>query len=271
MSKRFDNQTVWITGGGTGIGLAMALEFVSRGARVAVSGRRLEPLEHAVAKIEAAGGSALAVTCDVTDDDAVRAAAAQVVEHFGSLDVAVANAGFSVSGRVEEVPADQWRRQFDVNVVGVASTIRWAMPHLRESKGRMVLIGSVASYIASPGVGPYHASKYAVRAIGQVLSMELAGSGVTCTTIHPGFVESEIARVDNDGQHHPEWDDRRPSRLMWPTDRAARTAVDAVARRAREFTFTAHGKAAGFLGRHAPGLVHLALTRGIGAYKRQPD
>lgn len=269
MSKRFGEHVVWITGGGTGIGRAMALEFARRGADVAVSGRRREPLDETVAQIEALGRVGLAIPCDVTDDDDVGAAVAIVIEVLGKLDVAVANAGYSVSGKIAEVPAEQWRRQFDVNVIGLTSTIRHAIPPLTTTAGRMVLIGSVAGCVASPGVGAYHASKYAVRAIGQVLSMELAGTGVSCTTIQPGFVESEIARVDNDGRHHEEWDDKRPAQLMWDTDRAAAAIVDAVARREREYTFTAHGKAAAFLGKHAPGFVHFAVTKFVGGYKRQ--
>ena len=114
----------------------------------------------------------------------------------------------------------------------------------------------------APKTGAYTASKYALRAIGQTLSMELAGSGVTCTLLHPGFVESEIARVDNDGKHHPDREDKRPRQLMWPADRAARAMVDALHARKREMVFTGHGKVGAFLGQHMPGLVHLALTRG---------
>jgi len=269
MSKRFDEQVVWITGGGTGIGRAMALEFAARGADVAVSGRRVDKLDDVVAEIERMGRRGLAVACDVTDEDDVDRVVAAVVEALGRLDVAVANAGYSVSGKIETLRAAEWRRQFEVNVVGLTSTIRSALPELRKTKGRMVLIGSVAGVVASPGVGAYHASKYAVRAIGQVLAMELAGSGVTCTTVQPGFVESEITKVDNLGGYHEGWEDRRPQQLMWETEKAAMTIVNAVAARRREFTFTGHGKAAAFLGKHAPGLVHHAVTRFVGGYKRR--
>lgn len=269
MSKRFDDQIVWITGGGSGIGAAMAVEFARRGAHVAVSGRRIDKLQTTVDAIERAGGRGVAVPCDVTDEEVVQGAVERVVAGLGRLDVAIANAGYSVSGRIEALTADEWRRQFDVNVVGLATTIRFAMPHLRKTKGRMVLMGSVAGCVASPGVGAYHASKYAVRAIGQALAMEIAGSGVSCTTVQPGFVESEIARVDNEGVYREEWTDKRPRPLMWDTEKAAATIVDAVWSRKREFTFTAHGKAAAFFGKHAPGLVHHAVTKIIGGYRRR--
>lgn len=261
MSKHFENKFVWITGGGTGIGKAMALEFARQGASIAISGRRENVLEEACAEIEATGARALAVPCDVTVEDQVKSAVEAVVSHFGQLDVAVANAGFSVSGKVEDLSADEWRRQFDVNVVGAAMTAKYALPQLRETKGRLGLIGSVAGEIAFPKSGPYNASKYAVRALGQVLAMETAGTGVSTTLVQPGFVESDIAKVDNEGNYHEDWSDKRPDNLMWETDRAAKAIVKAIRKRKREYTFTAHGKAARFLGRHTPGLVHFAVTR----------
>lgn len=262
MAKRFENQVVWITGGGSGIGRALAEAFADEGAIVAVSGRREERLQEVVQALQAKGQRGLAVRCDVADEASVAEAAQKVARTLGGIDVAVANAGFAVAGRIEKLSAADWRRQLDVNVIGAAMTARYAIPHLRERKGRMALIGSIVSMISTPGMGAYSASKYAVRAIGQALSAELHGSGVSCTTVHPGYIESEIAQVDNQGRFDPGRKDRRPKNLMWPADRAARAIVGAIARRKREYTFTGHGKAAAFAGRHMPGLIHFGVTRG---------
>ncbi len=261
MSKRFQDEVVWITGGGSGIGRAVALAFANEGATVAVSGRRRDRLEEVVREIESHGVQGIAVPCDVTDERSVQEAVYQIVEPLGRLDVAVANAGFGVSGSIEKLSADDWRRQFDVNVVGLAMTAKYAIPELKRTGGRLALIGSVASMITTAGMGAYSASKYAVRAIGQTLSIELHGSGVTCTTIHPGFVESEIAQVDNEGIFHADRPDKRPEKLMWPADRAAKTMVDAIAARKREYVFTGHGKVGAFVGKHLPSLVHFGQTR----------
>jgi NAD(P)-dependent dehydrogenase (short-subunit alcohol dehydrogenase family) len=254
-----EREVVWITGGGTGIGRALARKYASRGAAVAVSGRRVEKLEEAVADIDERGGRGLAVQCDVTEEQKVEEAVAEVVETFGHLDVAIANAGMAVSGPVCELDADDWRRQLDVNVVGVAMTARHSVPHLEETQGRLGLMGSVAGTVTLPGEGAYAASKYAVRAMGQSLSHELRGTGVSCTTIQPGFVESDIVKRDNEDEVHDEWEDRRPQMLTWPVDRAARVIVRAMDRRKREYTFTAHGRVASWFGRHAPWLVHHAV------------
>ena len=267
MSRSFMDQIVWITGASAGIGRAMAHEFARHGAKVAVTGRRAERLAEVVAELKAAGTDALAVPLDVTDDAAVESAVSRIAAEYGRLDVVVANAGFGVGGRIEKLSTDDWRRQFETNVFGLVSTVRFALPELRKTRGRVALVGSVSSILPAPGFGAYTASKYAVRAIGQTLALELHGSGVTCTNIYPGFVESEIAQVDNNGVFDETRKDKRPSKLMWPTDKAATVMVKAIRKRKREYVFTGHGKVGAFLGQHMPGFVHFAMTRAGGKQK----
>lgn len=258
---KFTNKVVWITGAGSGIGRALAIEFARQGADLALSGRRVERLDEVRAEIEAMGRRALSVPLDVSDDGACVTAVAAICATFGHLDVAVANAGFSASGPFEKLTLADWRRQFDINVVGAVATAQAALPELRKQKGRVVFVASVMGMVSLSGQTPYAASKFALRAIGLGLSQELHGTGVSCTTIHPGFVESEIAKVDNRGNFRADRRDHRPSKLMWPADKAARVMVAAIAARRREFTFTGHGKATAFIGRHMPGLVHFLATR----------
>jgi NAD(P)-dependent dehydrogenase (short-subunit alcohol dehydrogenase family) len=257
----FDGKVAWITGGGSGLGRALALEMASRGASVAVSGRRQEKLDEVVAALAAAGHRGLAVPCDVTDEASVQAAVDRVVSELGQLDVCVANAGFSVTGRVERLTAADWRRQFETNVIGVAITARAALPALKQTGGRLALVGSVAAYVTAAGLAPYSGSKAAVRAMGEALWLELQGTGVSCTTIHPGFVESDIARVDNEGVYHADRDETRPAKLLWRTDDAARVMARAIDRRKREFVFTGHGRIVAFLARHTPWLLMQILKR----------
>ena len=140
--------------------------------------------------------------------------------------------------------------------------LRIALPHIKQTKGRIVLIGSVAAFAFAGKAAPYCSSKAAVHAIGECLSLELYGSGVTCTTIHPGFVESDIARVDNQGVYHADAKDKRPAKLMWKADDAARVMVRAIYKRKRNYVFTWHGKLGAFLGRHFPNLLYFLQTRG---------
>jgi NAD(P)-dependent dehydrogenase (short-subunit alcohol dehydrogenase family) len=262
MKQRFRDHVVWITGGTAGIGRATARRFAEEGARVAVSGRRVDRLQEVVAELEAKGAEAAAVACDVCDEEQIAAAVDHVVRRFGKLDVALANAGFAVEGKVEELGAADWRRQLETNVIGTALTARYAVPHLRETKGRFAMIGSVAAFICAPKLAAYNASKHAVRALGQTLSIELHGSGVSCTTVHPGYVESEIVNVDNAGRFDPSREDKRPKNLMWPADKAAEVIVRAIYRRKRELVFTGHGKVGAFIGQHLPSLAHRMMVRG---------
>jgi NAD(P)-dependent dehydrogenase (short-subunit alcohol dehydrogenase family) len=267
--KKFQDHVVWITGGGSGIGKALSIEFARQGAYVAVSGRRKNKLEEVIQEIEKTGSKALAVECDVSDDKSVLQAVSQVVSHFGKLDISIANAGFGVNGSVENLDISEWKRQYGTNVFGLISTIRHSLPHLHKTRGRMVLVGSVMGYLSLPNYGPYQSSKHAVRSIAQTLSMELYGTGVTCTNLQPGFVESEIVQIDNAGKLHEDWDDRRPAWFIWKADKAARTMLKAIYKRKREFTFTGHGIFISFIAKHFPSLIHFFVTR-FGMGKKRP-
>jgi len=251
----FNNQIVWITGASSGIGRELALEFSRKGATLAVSARRIDLLEVLVKEIEAGGGKAKAFYCDVLDIKSIETCAQQIVDHFKKMDVVVANAGGGVMGTIEKLTEADWHRQLNLNVTGLALTCKYALPHVRKTKGRLVLIGSVAAFLPNPGIGAYGASKAAVHSIGETLQVELAGSSVSCTTIHPGFVDSDITRVDNQGNFHPDAKDPRPANLMWPTDKAARVMVKAIAKRKKVYVFTGHGKLMVTIGKYFPKLA----------------
>ncbi len=255
------NQVVWITGASSGLGKGLALTFASQGATVAVSARRKDLLEEVVKEIEEKGGKAKPYLCDVLSSQSIEACVQDVVRDFGKLDIAVANAGYGVLGKIEELTESDWNRQLAVNVTGLALTCKFALPQLRKTKGRLALIGSVAAFVPNPGVGAYGASKAAVQNIGESLQVELKGSGVSCTTIHPGFVESNIARVDNEGTFHPDRQDPRPSNLMWTTEKAAKVMVNAIERRKKVFVFTGHGKILVSIAKFSPSLTRKIIAK----------
>ena len=271
MAKKYAGKTVWITGGGSGIGRALAVEYGRQGATVAVSGRRSQPLEETLQQIEKVGGVGLKLICDVTDEEALEETMKDIISQTGRLDVVVANAGFGVGGRLEDLDWEDWRRQFDVNVFGLMMTVKVALPHLRKTRGRIGLMGSVAGTVGVPNSGAYSASKFAVRGIGQVLTAEHAAEGISCTTLLPGCVESDIARVDNQGRSHEDWEDRRPAALMWPADRAARAMVRAIDRRTTEAVITGHGKVATFFANHAPRLTQNLMARAGQNVRKKQD
>jgi len=251
----FACQVVLITGASSGIGAALAREFARQGAHLVLVARRAERLATLAGDLERDGRRALALTGDVTVDGDLERAVARARATFGRLDVVVANAGFGVVGPVERLTLEDYRRQFETNVFGVLRTVYATLAELKAARGRLVVLGSVAGYVATPGSSPYSMSKFAVRALAEALGHELAPAGVAVTLVSPGYVESEIHLVDNSGRYRPAAKDPVPSWLRMPAAKAARQIVRAVARRRREVVITGHGKIAVFTQRHAPWLV----------------
>jgi len=252
---------VWITGASSGIGKAMAFEWARLGYKVVLSARRKDVLDEIAADIKSSGGEALVVPVDILDETSIQLAVQEIITTWGRLDVAVANAGFGVFGSIDSLNAAQWNRQLQGNVTGLALTVKYALPHLKKNNGRIGLLGSIAAFLPNPSLGAYGASKAAVHSIGQTLQVELMGTGVSCTTLHPGFVDSEIARIDNEGVWHPEKVDPRPKNLMWPADKAAKVMVRAILKRKRMYVFTKHGKAFVWIQRWFPGLMRVIISK----------
>lgn len=257
----FENKIVWITGASSGLGRAMALEFGKLGATVAVSARRMELLEKLVSEIQSSGGKSKAFFCDIMDAKSIENCVNAVISEFGQMDVAIANAGFGVVGSIENLSDSDWNRQLTGNVTGLALTCKYSIPHLRKTKGRLALLGSVGAFMPSPVTGAYSASKAAVHSIGETLMVELNGTGVSCTILHPGFIDSNITRVDNHGNFHPEAKDPRPANLMWPTEKAAKVMVNAIAKRKKVYVFTGHGKVLVFISKMLPGLARKVAAK----------
>ncbi len=250
-----------ITGASAGIGAALARELARDGADLVLAARREDRLRQLAREIEAAGRKAVVVGCDVTRDGDPERAVAAAVQRYGRLDIAVANAGFGVAGRVEELTLDDFRRQLETNVFGVLRTLYASLPELRKTRGQFVVVGSVSGYVPTPGTSAYCMSKFAVRGFAESIRDELATSGVSVTLVSPGFVDSDIRRVDNHGKVHENAPDPVPSFLRMPTDQAARTIVRAIHRRRREVVVTGHGKALVLLYRHVPWLLRFLITR----------
>ena len=269
--QRFAGSVVFITGASSGIGAALSLEFAREGADVVLAARRRDRLESVAAGIGAIGRRAVVAPCDVTREGDLERAAAAGRSAFGKLDVVVANAGFGVTGVLERLSLDDYRRQLETNVFGVLRTVYATLDDLKKSRGRLVVIGSVSGYIALAGSSPYSMSKFAVRALADSLGHELAEHGVSVTLISPGFVESEIRQVDNRGILRTEKPAPPiPAAMVMATPTAARKIVGATARRRREVVITALGKVSVFLHRHAPGLLAQIIRRFAIKGRREP-
>lgn len=201
-----------VTGASSGIGEATARRAAESGHRLVLAARRTGELERLAGEL---GGAdrAIAVRCDVTEWEEQQRLAATALERFGRIDVVFANAGFGAArGFLEESP-EHWRAMVLTNVYGAALTLRATIPALRESRGHLLLTGSVAGRRALPG-SLYSCTKWAVTAMGEAARLELDGSGVRVTLIEPGMVDTPFF-------------DRRPSGALEPDD-IARAVMYAV-------------------------------------------
>ena len=222
-----------ITGAGKGIGRALTEELLRRGARVAL----VDSDSQALASAASWPRDALTHTVDVRDRDAMRQAVAETVEHFGSLDLVVANAGVAPTpATLRIIDPDDYDRVVAVNQTGVFNTVHAAIEPIIASRGHIVVVASVAAIIPGPGGAPYMISKAGVEQLGRTLRIELAPHGATAGVAYFGIVETEMTRATLDD--HPLGRDSErllpyPLRQRISTARAAEVMADGIARRAR--------------------------------------
>ncbi|MBD0747198.1 SDR family NAD(P)-dependent oxidoreductase [Streptomyces sp. CBMA152] len=187
---RFTDKTVLVTGAGSGIGRAVALAFAAEGARVAVAGRTAASLDETVAQIEQAGGTAAAFTADVSVEDEMRGLVAATVARFGSLDVAVNNAGvLRGRGPVGELAAADWQAMLDINLTGVFLALQAEIAQMRtqENGGAIVNIASnFGAHKRVPGAAGYLTTKAAVSALTRAAALDHIQDGVRINAVSPG-------------------------------------------------------------------------------------
>ena len=198
-SRDLDRTVALVTGASSGIGAAAARSLAERGAAVALVARRAERLEQLAGEIADAGGTALPLEADVSEQEQARSAVERAVEELGRLDVLVNNAGVMLLGPAVEAPLEEWERMIEVNLLGLLYTAHAALPHLlaaAEEEPRrvadMVNISSVAGRMARKGSGVYNATKHGVGAFSESLRQEVSGRHVRVSLVEPGAVDTEL-------------------------------------------------------------------------------
>ncbi len=187
-----DGKIAIVTGGGSGIGKAIAAAIAGAGARVVVVGRRRAPLEAASAEID---GAVEAAECDVTDDVRVDGLFDDVAARHGRIDVLVNNAGMSAPGPTHELDPATWRKVIDVNLTGAFLCARAAFRHMiPQRSGRIINIGSISAQMSRPHGAPYTASKFGLEGLTRSLALDGREYGIAAGIIHPGNVATDIWR-----------------------------------------------------------------------------
>ena len=193
--KQIQDKVVFITGTSSGLGLLTSVQLAAASYRVVAAVldmKESEPLK----QLAAAKGIAERISIvelDIANEAQVEAVIASTIDRYGKIDVLVNNAGIGGHGFIEEIPLEAWRRTFDVNFFGTLSCIRAVLPHMRGRKsGTIINMSSLAGRVATPGTGPYSATKFALEAISEALRLEMAPFGVKVVAIEPCSFKTDI-------------------------------------------------------------------------------
>jgi len=202
---RLQNQVAWISGATSGIGEATARLFAGEGAKVALIGRRLAVSRRIASELKAAGGDALGIACDVSDERQVRDSIRQTIKQFGKLDIVVNNAGMVHIKPLHEYTERQWDEVMNVNVKSMFFALKHAIPHLRRSgRGYIVNVGSISSFVGQAGTPVYTTSKHAIVGLTKSIALDYAVDGIRCNCVCPGITDTPMLREHLNVQPDPE-------------------------------------------------------------------
>jgi len=200
--REFSGKTAFVTGGASGIGLALGRAFAEAGMNVMLADVERSALDSAVSSLHNFGPKVRGVSCDVTDPGSVEAAANAAFEAFGHVHVVCNNAGVAAGGGIDNISLDNWRWVVDVNLMGVLHGIRAFLPHIRAhgEGGHIVNTASMAGMNGGLGFSPYAATKFAVVAMSEGLAMQLKPHGIGVSVLCPSYVRTRIGESGRNRQ-----------------------------------------------------------------------
>src|SRR5687768_6958401 len=196
-----ENKTILITGGSKGIGYGVAEALVKKSAKVAITSRSQAAADEAAARLNKLGkGEAIGIEADVRNASAQQKAVDLVLKKWEKLDVLVANAGLGYFGSIETLSNEQWLETIDTNLTGVFYSIKASIPSLKESKGYIITMASLAGTNFFAGASAYNASKFGLVGFTQAVMLDLRSHGIKVTTIMPGSVATEFNNAPSKGE-----------------------------------------------------------------------
>lgn len=261
--KPLEQQIIVITGASSGIGLATAKLAIQRGARVVLAARSADTLRTVVTDLNAHGGRALAVECDVAERAQVDNVVAATLAHFGGFDTWVNNAGVSIYGRLDEVSEGDSRRLFDTNFWGVVNGSLAALLHLKHKGGALINVGSEVSEAYVPLQGMYSASKHAVKGFTDALRVEIEEvdeAPVAITLIQPTAVDTPYPQH---ARNYMDQEPKLPDPMIEP-EKVAEAILDAAVKPTRATRVGLGSKLNTAVAKFAPGVADKMAAKQYG-------
>lgn len=253
MSSFFYQKTVLITGASSGIGKALALDLLSKGAQVAVCARDKHKLDQFAQAVNYT--NLLTVQADVSREDDCKNFVNAAVNQFGSIDFLINNAGISMRALFEEVDLDVLKRSMDINFWGTVYCCKYALPYIIKSKGSIAGISSIAGYKGLPCRTGYSASKFAMQGFLESLRIEMLHRGVNVLWISPGFVASNIRNTALNASGTAQTETPLDESKLMSAEECAARILDAIQNRKRSLLMSMQGKLTVWMNKFFPGFV----------------
>lgn len=266
--RDFNNKVVIITGASSGIGKALAIEFVKLGAIVSLGARRFELLEDLKLEIDKIGGKALVIKTDVSFEEDCENLVQQTINNYGRIDLLINNAGISMRSLFIDTDIDVLKRLMSVNFWGTVHCTKYALPFLLKSRGVIVGVSSVAGFHGLPGRTGYSASKFAMHGFLESIRIEYLKTGLHVMVIAPGFTASEIRKhaLNEKGEEQGETP-REEDKMMAPK-KVAKILIRSIKRKKRNKILTFTGQFIALFQRIIPEQVDALIYNGM---MKEPD
>ncbi len=239
--KHLMSKTVIITGGTSGIGKACAELYGSKGYNVVFTGRSKERFKALETSLDEMGVTYLGLEADVSDEERTKEVIDQTIAKFGSIDVLICNAGISMKALFEDLDLKVFEKVIQINLMGTANYVKYALPHLFKSKGSIVGVSSTNGHRGTPGRSAYSASKFAMEGFFEALRIEVKKRGINIFVISPGYTESNIRNAALSADGHPVGESFRDEKKAMSAERVARYIYDGQQKGMRDKILTPLG------------------------------
>ena len=268
MSDKYINKVVAITGASSGIGRATAYEFARLGSKVVLAARSEEKLNELCNELTGKGYKVLGIKTDVADENDCRILMERTVEHFGTIDILINNAGISMRALFSDVDISVLRRLMDVNFWGTVYCTKYALPYLLENKGSLVGVSSIAGFHGLPGRTGYSASKFAMHGFLETIRIENLKNGLHVMIIAPGFTATEIRHHALTASGSEQGHSPRDEGKMHTPEYVAKWIVKGITKKKRNKLLTWGGRLTAIFQRILPDMVDSVYYREMA---REPD